>query len=134
MTGEGERLSRAGSYVLGLMNASDRERAERDLERDPAFRDAVLKIAERMRVLDVIPEKALEPAERWRAVAAHIRTMPQMRRVGEALPAIAPAAGAPSRRRALGRAAGRRPSRQAMIYVASLIAAFVAGYIAGLLR
>ena len=43
MTGEADRMSRAGSYVLGLMDEADRERAERDLEIDPAFRDAVVR-------------------------------------------------------------------------------------------
>ena len=43
-----DRIARAGDYVLGLMNDAERERAERDLEIDPAFRDAVLQLAERM--------------------------------------------------------------------------------------
>lgn len=34
MGGEGERLSRAGNYVLGLMGEAERQRAERDLEVD----------------------------------------------------------------------------------------------------
>ena len=51
MSAEADRLSRAGNYVLGLMNDTDRARAERDLEIDPAFRDAVFSIAERIFVL-----------------------------------------------------------------------------------
>ena len=33
----GDRMDRAGRYVLGLMDDDERERAERDLEIDPAF-------------------------------------------------------------------------------------------------
>jgi hypothetical protein len=79
MASEGERLSRAGNYVLGLMSAVDRERAERDLEIDPAFRDAVVQIAERMLVLDFAPQKELSPADQWKAITARIGEMPQMR-------------------------------------------------------
>ncbi len=48
----GDRMDRAGRYVLGLMDDDERERAERDLEIDPAFRDAMMVIAERMHVFD----------------------------------------------------------------------------------
>jgi len=61
MNGEGERLSRAGNYVLGLMSETDRRRAERDLEFDPAFREAVLRVAERMRLLDFAPQRDIDP-------------------------------------------------------------------------
>ena len=46
-------MSRAGSYVLGLMGEAERERAERDLEVDAEFRDAVLHIAERLHLIDL---------------------------------------------------------------------------------
>jgi len=52
MASESDRVARAGDYVLGLMNDRDRERAERDLEIDPAFRDTVMRLAERMHVFD----------------------------------------------------------------------------------
>ena len=55
MTSEADRMSRAGSYVLGLMNDTDRERAERDLETDAEFRDAVVRIAERLHLIDLTP-------------------------------------------------------------------------------
>ena len=51
----GDRMDRAGRYVLGLMDDAERERAERDLEIDPAFRDAMVEIAERMHVFDHMP-------------------------------------------------------------------------------
>ena len=55
MASESDRIARAGDYVFGLMNDIERRRAERDLEIDPAFRDAVLRLAERMRAFDPEP-------------------------------------------------------------------------------
>ena len=66
---DGDRMERAGNYVLGLMDDSERERAERDLEIDPSFRDAVVEIAERMHVFDrtaapdKTPDRRLEAAQ-----------------------------------------------------------------------
>jgi anti-sigma-K factor RskA len=60
MTREADLVTRAGSYVLGMMEESDRQRAERDLEIDPAFRDAVLRVAERMHLLDLNPTDATQ--------------------------------------------------------------------------
>jgi hypothetical protein len=80
MAGESDRIARAGDYVLGLMNDKDRERAERDLEIDPAFRDAVVRLAERMHVFD-----RAEPADgekRWKQITQRIADLPQMRSSG----------------------------------------------------
>ncbi|MER9305699.1 hypothetical protein NKJ06_20685 [Mesorhizobium sp. M0293] len=79
MASESDRIARAGDYVLGLMNDADRERAERDLEIDPAFRDAVVQFAERMHVFD-----RAEPAgeERWKQITQRIGDLPQMRTSG----------------------------------------------------
>jgi anti-sigma-K factor RskA len=79
MAGESDRIARAGDYVLGLMNDAERERAERDLEIDPAFRDAVVRLAERMHVFD-----RAEPAgeERWKQITQRIADLPQMRSSG----------------------------------------------------
>jgi hypothetical protein len=81
MASESDRVARAGDYVLGLMNDRDRERAERDLEIDPAFRDTVMRLAERMHVFD-----RAEPSggsDRWRLISQRIAEMPQMRVVGQ---------------------------------------------------
>lgn len=131
---EGERLSRAGNYVLGLMTAAERERAERDLEIDPEFREAVVSIAERMRVLDFAPEKQPPqgrpvPRERWQAIAARIGDMPQMRGFGE-MPV-------PRRRllpRGLRRVLLRLPPRRVMLAAAALVAAYLLGYLTALWR
>ena len=79
MTGEPDRMARAGNYVLGLMNADDRERAERDLEVDPAFRDAVVDIAARMRIIDLGPAPGADAADQWKQLARRIAEMPHMR-------------------------------------------------------
>ena len=64
MASESDRIARAGDYVLGLMNDAERERAERDLEIDPAFRDAVVQLAERMHVFDRSVQA--DGGERWK--------------------------------------------------------------------
>ena len=76
-----DRIARAGDYVLGLMDDAERERAERDLEIDPAFRDAVLQLAERMHMFDHAEKPAL-PANHWELVTQRIAELPQMRSVG----------------------------------------------------
>jgi anti-sigma factor RsiW len=75
-----DRIARAGDYVLGLMNDAERERAERDLEIDPAFRDAVVQLAERMHIFD-----RAEPSgdDRWRLISQRIAELPQMRPPGD---------------------------------------------------
>ena len=77
MTREADLVTRAGSYVLGMMEESDRQRAERELEIDPAFRDAVLRVAERMHLLDLNPTDATQ-SDFWKTVSARIGDLPQM--------------------------------------------------------
>ena len=81
MASESDRVARAGDYVLGLMNDRDRERAERDLEIDPAFRDTVMRLAERMHVFDRTGRPSGD-GDRWRLISQRIAEMPQMRVVG----------------------------------------------------
>src|SRR5262245_49576329 len=80
---ESDRVSRAGSFVLGLMSEPDRRRAERDLEVDPIFREAVIEFAERLHVLDVVPQKDMNLAELWELIAARIAALPQMRGIAD---------------------------------------------------
>ncbi|MBL8577912.1 MAG: hypothetical protein JNK47_11850 [Mesorhizobium sp.] len=79
----GDRMDRAGRYVLGLMDEDERERAERDLEVDPAFREAMVLIAERMHVFDKAKPTASEAStdnhDPWRLIKDRIDAMPQMR-------------------------------------------------------
>ncbi|RUW59934.1 hypothetical protein [Mesorhizobium sp. M7A.F.Ca.US.008.03.1.1] len=80
MVSESDRIARAGDYVLGLMNDAERERAERDLEIDPAFRDAVVQLAERMHIFDRAEKPA--GANHWALVTQRLAELPQMRSVG----------------------------------------------------
>jgi anti-sigma-K factor RskA len=121
-------MSRAGSYVLGLMGEADRERAERDLETDAQFRDAVVRIAERLHLIDLGPAREPDASERWKLLAQRISEMPHMRPPG-APPVATLDAGKPV---AVGRGLHAVPSRRAAIMALALIAAFAAGYLAAL--
>ncbi len=78
MPSDRNRMSRAGDYVLGLMDEAERERAEHDLEIDPAFRDAVLKLAERIHAFDRFEPPPGQPDEEWRQIAQRLAGLPQM--------------------------------------------------------
>ncbi|WP_315925248.1 hypothetical protein [Mesorhizobium sp. SP-1A] len=124
MAAEGDRLARAGDYVFGLMNEGERERAERDLERDPAFRDAVLALAARMHVFDRAGPAETDRGERWEKIARNLAGLPQMR---------APATGenAP---RGIGSRSWRDglnalQNRYVLATILGLSAAFVLGYL-----
>lgn len=89
----GDRMDRAGRYVLGLMDEDERERAERDLEVDPAFREAMVLIAERMHVFDKAKPTASEAStdnhDPWRLIKDRIDAMPQMRASDGSSPLVA---------------------------------------------
>jgi len=130
MASESDRIARAGDYVLGLMNDADRERAERDLEIDPAFRDAVVQLAERMHVFD----RADRPSgdNHWELVTQRLAELPQMRSVG--------LVGSDAKSRTVIRSLSRRPygvglhalgGRRGFAVAAGLIVAFALGYLAG---
>jgi anti-sigma-K factor RskA len=127
MSSDSERFSRAGSYVLGLMDQHARERAERDLEVDPAFRDAVLTVAERMHKIE-LPAPQGGAVDHWKRIATHISGLPQMRGVAGARMT------APQVRRTkpVGQGLHAVPTRRSLIIALGLIAAFVAGYLAAL--
>ena len=130
MASESDRIARAGDYVLGLMNDMERERAERDLEIDPAFRDAVVQLAERMHMFD-----RTEPAggeERWTEITQRIAELPQMRSSG--------LAGNDGKSPTVIRSLTQRPhgvglhtlgGRRGFAVAVGLIMAFVLGYLAG---
>lgn len=120
-------MARAGNYVLGLMDDADRDRAERDLEIDPDFRDAVMRIAERMHMFDLAPSPEGASESLWKAVAERIANMPQMRPTMSAdtafarppapFPAVAPSS--------------RRAGWNRVLIASVLIAVFVLGFLAG---
>lgn len=116
MTREDDLVARASKYVLGLMEENDRERAERDLEIDPIFREAVLRVAEHMQLLDLNPAGVAHP-DFWRAISTRIGHLPQMRAEMSGVPARAPIP--------LYGANGFQ-------LAGALIVTFLAGYLAGL--
>jgi hypothetical protein len=132
MASESDRVARAGNYVLGLMNDRDRERAERDLEIDPAFRDAVLRLAERMHVFDRAGPSDGAPDSRWRLVSQRIGELPQMRLAGagdgEAKP---PVVIHRLERRSYGTGLHSLGARHGTVIAIALITAFALGYLVG---
>ncbi|QKC81823.1 hypothetical protein [Mesorhizobium sp. NZP2077] len=127
-----DRIARAGDYVLGLMNDAERERAERDLEIDPAFRDAVLQLAERMHMFDRAEKGGGRPENHWELVTQRIAELPQMRSVG--------LGGYDARPRPVIRSLSRSPygvgvhslgGRRGTVIAIALIAVFALGYLVG---
>ncbi|AEH86319.1 hypothetical protein [Mesorhizobium opportunistum] len=124
-----DRIARAGDYVLGLMNDAERERAERDLEIDPAFRDAVVQLAERMHMFD----RAEKPggANHWALVTQRIAELPQMRVVGQDKAKPTPVI-SKLEHRPHGVGVHSLGGRRGAIIAIVLIAVFALGYLAGL--
>jgi hypothetical protein len=131
---EADRTARAGQYVAGSMNEVERERAEHDLAYDPAFRDAVLRLAQATgRIASTVDER------RWSDVASNLSALPQMK---SALPQNVPATVPPSASRsptgqpaasrpATGEASGK-PFAQLRLQLFLLgVVAFIAGVVVG---
>lgn len=76
---EQDRRARAADYVLGLMNEDERERAERDLERDDAFRDMVFSLAQEFHKLDMTASPEPVPHQLWARISDQIAEMPQIK-------------------------------------------------------
>ena len=129
MASESDRIARAGDYVLGLMNDRDRQRAERDLEIDPAFRDTVLRLAERMRVFD----DAAPVDDRWKLVSQRIADLSQMRlaALGEAEEAKPPVMIHRLERPPYGVGLHSSGGRRGTVIAIALVTAFALGYLAG---
>ncbi|MBB6413230.1 hypothetical protein [Mesorhizobium sangaii] len=130
MASESDRVARAGDYVLGLMNDAERERAERDLEVDAAFRDAVVQLAERMHLFD--GAKPADGEERWTEITQRIADLPQMRTFG--------LGGNRAKSPTVIRSLSQRPhgiglhalgGRRGFAVAVGLIVAFALGYLAG---
>ena len=122
------RTDRAQDYVLGRMSEAERERAERDLQLDPTFRDAVIDLAQRMRLLE--HHGPLPGATRWNEIATRLADLPQMRPVlnGDLL-----AAGS-KRKDEQGpffRAVRAVSFKGALAVAIGFVCAFVLGYVAG---
>jgi hypothetical protein len=127
MASESDRIARAGDYVLGLMHDAERERAERDLEIDPAFRDAVVQLAERMHVFRADPAGG---EERWTQITQRIGDLPQMRSSGLS-DARSPTVIRSLSQRPHGIGLHTLGDRRGFVVAVGLIVAFALGYLAG---
>lgn len=129
-----DRLARAGNYVFGLMDEAERERAERDLERDASFRDAVMEIAERQRLARLGEAPGMEG--RWQAVSAQLAGMPQMQALqNELKPAVAsPAAAKEPPSGAMPSRLDRSTVLRLAMLATALLTAFMLGYVMGAAR
>ena len=132
MASESDRVARAGDYVLGLMNDRDRERAERDLEIDPAFRDAVMRLAERMHIFDRTEATGAEPDNRWELITQRIAELPQMHLSSLDSSDVRPPAMIQGlSRRPYGVGLHALGGRRGTVIALGLIAAFALGYLVG---
>ncbi|MDX8516188.1 hypothetical protein [Mesorhizobium captivum] len=135
MAGEGDRIARAGDYVFGLMDERERARAERDLEIDPAFRDTVLRLAERMRALEPAGASNAASDQRWQLVQRRLGELPQMRFAGlsESKAHPPPVVINKIERKPYGVGLHSLGGRLGFVIALALLAAFALGYLAGTL-
>jgi hypothetical protein len=131
MSSESDRVARAGDYVFGLMNDRERARAERDLEIDAAFRDTVLRLAERLRALDPAAPAPEGHGNRWELVTQRLAALPQMqtRLAADPPPVMIHRPG----RKPYGVGLHSLGGRLGFVIALALLAAFALGYIAGTL-
>ncbi|TGS85246.1 hypothetical protein EN817_15805 [Mesorhizobium sp. M3A.F.Ca.ET.174.01.1.1] len=133
MPGEGDRIARAGDYVFGLMDERERACAERDLKVDPAFRNAVLRLAERMRGLGPAEPANAVSDERWRLVQRGLADLPQLRLAGLADAEARPPPIVIHRleRKPYGVGLHSLGRRLGFVIALALLAVFALGYLAG---
>ncbi len=124
MSGDSDRYGRAGDYVMGRMEPAERARAERDLERDPKFREAVLRLSGQIGRRDAVAR-----SDMWQAVEAGLNSLPQMRGAASTRPSRA----VPARRRAERADAPPHPLAgwKGALLMAGVAAACGASYVAG---
>lgn len=122
---EHDRSARAESYVLGRMDEMERARAERDMERDPEFLDAVMRLASEIRAAGA---RRAPTTVAWDNVSEQLSSLPQMANGGEK-PAAASIVPGRSPAEHLGPAS--LGGRRGMILALLLIAAFGLGFVAG---
>ena len=131
MTGT-DRRGRAEDYVLGLMDETERARAERDMAVDPEFRDCVLELAHKLQRLHDAKQPGKSADEAWNEIAARIAALPQM----AGMPDVDPKPSAAKPRITKPRIEPRRPAggRSALVVALGMAAVFAIGYLVGYLR
>lgn len=138
----GDRRGRAEDYVLGLMDETERARAERDMALDPEFRDCVLELAHKLQRLHDMKRPTRSADEAWNEIAERIAALPQMaglaagRAPGPQAKRAAPRPPAKPRlspRRPVGRGAHETGGR-GLVVAFGIAAIFAIGYLVGHLR
>lgn len=77
MSDQSDRSIRASEYVLGLLEGTDRDRAEAAMRDDPLFRHAVEEFSAKMGALDRAARPEPVPAGMWERIASQIAGMGQ---------------------------------------------------------
>lgn len=126
----GDRMGRAEDYVLGLMNETERMRAERDMAVDPEFRDCVLDLAQKLQRLHDMKRPGQSADEAWSEIARRIAELPQMAGVAPAPPARPRTVV----RRSVGRGLHETGGRRGLVVAFGIVAVFTIGYLVGYLR
>lgn len=119
MSTDGERLSRAGNYVLGLLEESERAAMERDMKTDPALNLAVVRFAERMHALDETTASEPVSSQIWPRIAKAIAGTPQEQPAARIIPL--------ARKAGVGAPGAWRTAAMA----AAIVVALGVGYLAG---
>ncbi len=135
-----DRMGRAEDYVLGLMDETERMRAERDMVVDPEFRDCVLELAQKLQRLHDMKRPDKSADEAWNEIAARIAELPQM--AGMSPERLQTRQAAPARpvkprivaRRPVGRGLNETGGRRGLVVAFGIMAVFVIGYLVGYLR
>jgi hypothetical protein len=136
-----DRMGRAEDHVLGLMDETERARAERDMALDSEFRGCVLELAHKLQRLHDIKRPAKSTDEAWKEVARRIAALPQMAGSG-AMPAPRgrPAAPRPAARpglaprRPAGRSAHDTGGGRGLVVAFGIAAVFAIFYLVGHIR
>ena len=96
MTADDDRTGLAAEYVLGTLDAAEREQAEAYLESDPAFAALVQDWERRLGELHAMVDPVPPPADLWMAIQgrlAEVAPPPETRLPGFLAPAAPPADG-----------------------------------------
>jgi anti-sigma-K factor RskA len=77
MTPDEDMKARAWDFVLGLLAEEDQRQAERDMEHDAAFANAVSAASAQLHKLDLTAAHETVPAHLWDRISQQIADMPQ---------------------------------------------------------
>jgi anti-sigma-K factor RskA len=133
----GDRMGRAEDYVLGLMDETERARADRDMSLDPEFRDCVLELAHKLQRLHDMKRPARSADEAWNEIATRIAALPQMAGLAARKQRKAPRTPAKPRlspRPPVGRGLHETGGSRGLVVAFGIAAVFAIGYLVGHLR